>query len=320
MKLQIIIGSTLLSISLAGCQQAEISSGSEERAEEVQTDTVTSEETEENTETEEVVEPADKSTEPTEPTEPAESPENETESAEKPEETETDSNEEEPAETVPDEEQSVEETETVSEPDVAVESGTISNPVVVENPTSVKVLVNKTHKLPDGYVPPDLVVPDVPFPFEEDHPKKQMRQEAAAALEELFQASSQAGLELFATSGYRSYERQKAIYQNNVRKMGQAEADKFSARPGTSEHQTGLAMDVTSAEMGFSLEQSFGQTDEGVWLADNAHRFGFIIRYPEGQSAITGYSYEPWHIRYIGKEAATEVYEQGITLEEYFAS
>ncbi|SDJ89413.1 M15 family metallopeptidase [Sediminibacillus albus] len=190
--------------------------------------------------------------------------------------------------------------------------------VTVDNPESLQVLVNKQRKLPDGYEPPDLTAPDVPFYFEEDLEKRYMRETAASALEDLFRGAEQAGLDLVAASGYRSYERQKQIYQQNVESRGQEEADKFSARPGTSEHQTGLAMDVTSAEVAFALEQTFKQTDEGQWLADNAHNYGFIIRYPEGKSDITGYSYEPWHLRYVGKDIAEEIYNQDITLEEYF--
>lgn len=190
--------------------------------------------------------------------------------------------------------------------------------VVVDNPESLQVYVNKQRKLPDGYEPRDLVVPDVSFSFTETLPKKKMRKEAAEALEQLFIASDNAQLNLVAASGYRSYDRQKQIYESNVAVNGQEHADKFSAKPGTSEHQTGLAMDVTSAEVAFALEQTFKQTAEGTWLAENAHKFGFIIRYPEGKSDITGYSYEPWHIRYVGKPVAKEIYEKNITLEEYF--
>ncbi|MBM7571429.1 M15 family metallopeptidase [Aquibacillus albus] len=190
--------------------------------------------------------------------------------------------------------------------------------VVVENPNSIEVMVNKQRRLPDGFEPTDLVVPDVPFSFSEDHPKKQMQKEAAKALEEMFDAAEEAQLELVAASGYRAYGTQKAIYEYNVETHGQDYANRFSAKPGTSEHQTGLAMDVTTAEVAFALEQSFSQTDEGEWLEEHAHEFGFIIRYPEGKESITGYSYEPWHLRFIGEEIATEIHENSITLEEFF--
>ncbi|WP_337192750.1 M15 family metallopeptidase [Halobacillus halophilus] len=206
------------------------------------------------------------------------------------------------------------ETSTSQNEDIVLSNGMIE----VGNPESVEVVVNKQRKLPEGYTPPDLTVPDVPFSFEEDHPKKQLRQEAADALEELFERSDQEGMDLVAASGYRSYERQEAIYERNVEVYGKEETDTFSASPGTSEHQTGLAMDVTSAEMAFKLTQAFGDTPEGEWLADHAYEYGFIIRYPEGDNNITGYKYEPWHLRYVGKEAAAEVHEQQVTLEEFF--
>ncbi|MFD2655103.1 M15 family metallopeptidase [Gracilibacillus thailandensis] len=189
---------------------------------------------------------------------------------------------------------------------------------VVDNPDSVSLVVNKQRKLPDGYEPDDLVEANVPYYAAEGDPKRLIRQVAAGALEDLFAAAKEDGLELVAVSGYRSYDRQKQIYENNVETKGQDHADKFSAKPGTSEHQTGLAMDVASAALVAVLEQSFIETEEGQWLEDHAHEHGFIIRYPEGKEAITGYSYEPWHLRYVGKETATEIYQAQVTLEEFF--
>ncbi|GEN53014.1 M15 family metallopeptidase [Halobacillus faecis] len=201
-----------------------------------------------------------------------------------------------------------------TEKDKVLADGTVE----VGDPESLQVVVNKNRKLPGDYVPEDLTVPNVPFYFQEDHPKKQMREEAARALEELFEAAEGDGIELVAASGYRSYERQKRIYERNVEVYGKEETDTFSAQPGTSEHQTGLAMDVTSAQVAFKLEQSFGETTEGEWLADHAHEYGFIIRYREGAKDITGYMYEPWHLRYVGKEVSSDVHEQAVTLEEFF--
>lgn len=190
-------------------------------------------------------------------------------------------------------------------------------PEQVENPDSIEVLVNKQHLLPESYEPSDLVKPDVPFYFEEDLPKRYMREEAAEALEKLFEAARAEGLNLVGASGYRSYERQKQIYESNVAKMGKEAADKVSAFPGASEHQTGLAIDVTSSEMGYGLDQAFGDTEEGKWLANHAYQYGFIIRYPEGRTEVTGYSYEPWHLRYVGKKAAEEIHKNNLVLEEY---
>ena len=189
---------------------------------------------------------------------------------------------------------------------------------VVTNEESVTVIVNKERSLPDGYEPGDLVEPDVPFSFDEPHEKRHMRQEAAEALEKLFAAADSEGIELRAVSGYRSYARQKSVYESHVASKGEAEASRISAFPGTSEHQTGLTIDVSSPSAGNALEQAFGQTKEGLWLADNAPEYGFIIRYPEGREGITGYVYEPWHIRYVGEDLALDIAQSGLTLEEYF--
>lgn len=125
------------------------------------------------------------------------------------------------------------------------------------------------------------------------------------------------GIELAAVSGFRSYERQAAIFANAVQRKGEVEANRVSARPGQSEHQTGLAMDVSSASVGYALVEAFGETVEGKWLAQNAPKYGFIIRYPKGKEHITGYRYEPWHLRYVGVEHAMKISQRGLTLEEY---
>ena len=188
---------------------------------------------------------------------------------------------------------------------------------VIIQPDDYLVLVNKDRFLPNGYEPKDLVPPKVNFVFEEDLPKRYLRKEAAHALEELFEASLQDGIELYASSGYRSYTRQEEIFKAKLEKDGMEEAKKLVAYPGQSEHQTGLAMDLTSRDISFKLEESFEATKEGKWLRDKAHNFGFIIRYPKDKVEITKYSYEPWHIRYVGKEAAQEIYLNKLTLEEY---
>lgn len=190
---------------------------------------------------------------------------------------------------------------------------------IIENPGAIDVLVNRTNNLPDTYVPDDLVkLTDVPTVL--TNPEiNQLRKSAYDALVELFTAAkNEAEYDLFARSGYRSYSTQVSLYNSYVANHGQAAADTFSAKPGQSEHQTGLSMDITCESMNFLLDDTFGQTDEGKWVAENAHRFGFIIRYPKGKEDITGYMYEPWHIRYLGVEMATDVYESGLTLEEYF--
>ncbi len=190
--------------------------------------------------------------------------------------------------------------------------------MVVNDPESITVIVNKKRSLPDGYIPPDLVVPNVAFSYSGVLEKSHMRKEAAAALEQLFAASKKDGLDLRAVSGYRSYKRQVAIYKNNVATKGQEYTDRVSARPGTSEHQTGLAIDVSGPGIGYGLEQSFGATKEGKWLKEHAPEYGFVIRYTENGESSTGYTWEPWHIRYIGKALAEDVTSKGMTLEQYF--
>jgi D-alanyl-D-alanine carboxypeptidase len=184
-------------------------------------------------------------------------------------------------------------------------------------PGDYDALVNKERSLPAGYIPEDLVFVEVPTCLELPE-VRQMRREASRALSELFAAASAAGFELTARSGYRAYATQAALYTNYVRNQGQEYADQYSARPGTSEHQTGLVMDITSPGMNFQLDESFGETPEGIWTAANAQRFGFIIRYPLGKEDITGYAYEPWHLRYVKPALAEELYRRGLTMEEFF--
>ena len=189
---------------------------------------------------------------------------------------------------------------------------------IVEEPQATDALVNKKNNLSSTYVPEDLVkLEGIPTVLE--NPEiNQLREPAYLALKELFQAAAdEKSYELHARSGYRSYGTQRDLYNSYVKNHGQAAADKYSAKPGQSEHQTGLAMDITCAAMNFQLDDTFGDTDEGKWVAENAHRFGFIVRYPKDKEDITGYFYEPWHIRYLGVELATKVYESGLTLEEY---
>lgn len=188
---------------------------------------------------------------------------------------------------------------------------------VVANPADIAVLVNKTNKLPEDYKPQDLVEPNVPFIFKEKSEKRTIRQEAATALEELFEAAEKDGLPLAGVSGYRSHATQRSLYTNYVKRDGEAAANKYSAKPGHSEHETGLAIDVTGSNGKCPAQDCFGATREAKWLEEHAPEYGFIIRYPKGKQSITGYQYEPWHLRYVGKDAAQEIAKQNITLEEY---
>ena len=185
-----------------------------------------------------------------------------------------------------------------------------------QDPTDILILVNKQNRAPA--VPVTLVKPDVTPTRESVAENIYMRPEAASALEALFEGAAEAGLTLYATSGYRSYSTQKAIFDRKAAERGEQAANRSVAKPGYSEHQTGLAMDVEGlSSLGSGLVEDFGETPEGMWLAAHCHEYGFILRYPKGKTNITGYIYEPWHIRYVGVEAATEITELGVTFEEY---
>jgi D-alanyl-D-alanine carboxypeptidase len=177
--------------------------------------------------------------------------------------------------------------------------------------------VNKTHRLPEGYEPDDLVYPDVAFIFSGLADKRKMRREAADALEKLFDGAMKDGIELAGVSGYRSESRQRSLFDNYVKHDGKEAAAQYSAKPGFSEHQTGLAMDVSGKDGKCAAEDCFAGTDEAKWLADHAYEYGFIIRYPEDKEEITGYKYEAWHLRYVGVDLAELMHAGGLTLEEY---
>ncbi|KTD83928.1 M15 family metallopeptidase [Paenibacillus etheri] len=187
-----------------------------------------------------------------------------------------------------------------------------------KEPDSIAVMVNKEYGLPENYKPTDLVYPEVRFTFKEKIEKRMMRKEAAEALEELFAGAEEDGIYLAGVSAYRSKETQTRLFNRYVKKDGEELARTYSAVPGYSEHQTGLAIDVSGSDGKCAAESCFGGTKEAEWLAQHATEYGYIIRFPEGKQDITGYKYEPWHIRYVGKDIATYIADEGITLEEYY--
>ncbi|WP_083606903.1 M15 family metallopeptidase [Paenibacillus helianthi] len=197
-------------------------------------------------------------------------------------------------------------------------SGDPSAELTAAEPESLEAIINKQYKLPDGYKPADLVYPDVPFIFSEKIEKRMMRKAAATALENMFAGAKKDGVHLAGVSGYRSEATQTRLFNNYVAKDGEEKARTYSAVPGHSEHQTGLAIDLSGTNGKCAAESCFAGTEEANWLAAHAAEYGFIIRYPEGKQAITGYMYEPWHVRYVGKDIAASIAERGITLEEYF--
>jgi zinc D-Ala-D-Ala carboxypeptidase len=189
---------------------------------------------------------------------------------------------------------------------------------VVAKPESIPVLVNKKNKLPDAYKPRDLIYTTIPFIFKGKSEKREMRKEASTAISNLFAGAKKQGVNLLGVSAYRSHATQTALFNAYVKKDGYAKARIYSALPGTSEHETGLAIDVTGGNGKCSAEDCFGGTKEAKWLQAHVAEYGFIIRYPKGKDLITGYKYEPWHLRYVGKVIAKEIMSGGSTLEEYY--
>ncbi len=190
----------------------------------------------------------------------------------------------------------------------------------IDQPGSIWWIVNKVSPLdPATYAPDDLVTPNMPLRLDGGDSQMRMRKEASSALEEMVLGADKVGIRLELTSGYRSYQLQVSLYNESVQQYGQAGADKQSERPGTSEHQTGLAADLEPTTGQCELEVCFADLPEGKWLAANAYLYGFIIRYPEGKAKITGYDHEPWHVRYVGKDLSAEMHKQNIqTMEEFF--
>jgi D-alanyl-D-alanine carboxypeptidase len=189
---------------------------------------------------------------------------------------------------------------------------------VVARPDLIPVLVNKQNKLPESYKPQDLVYTKIPFIVSEKSERTEMRKEAAEAIERLFVGAQKQGVHLLGVSAYRSHFSQGVLFNSYVKIDGYEIARTYSALPGTSEHETGLSIDVTGENGECSASDCFGYTKEAKWLQEHAAEYGFIIRYPKGKEAITGYKYEPWHLRYVGRAIASEITGRGITLEEYF--
>jgi len=188
------------------------------------------------------------------------------------------------------------------------------------DPESSWIVVNKQNPLnPIDYVPKDLVAPQFPVLNANPYGRK-LRKEASKAAYKLAMAMKAAGKgSLVIQSAYRSYAEQKTIHARQVEKYGLTTGEALAARPGYSEHQTGWAMDVSARGQGCQIRVCFGQTKAGRWLAGNAWRFGFIIRYPSEAMEVTGYQYEPWHLRYVGQGLAIVMHEDKVrVLEKFF--
>jgi len=188
----------------------------------------------------------------------------------------------------------------------------------IDDPASIWVVSDKLRPLnPVDYAPADLTAMQIPTTW---GAVPYLRKPAADALTAMTQQyTAETGLSIQIQSDYRSYQSQVKVYNGWVASKGQAAADLTSARPGFSEHQTGLAVDLVGVPAKCGLNACFGDTPQGIWLATNAYKWGFILRYPKDLTPVTGFEYEPWHFRYVGVELATEMHDTGVqTLEQFF--
>lgn len=194
--------------------------------------------------------------------------------------------------------------ETIMRVNTSIDKPFYSDIKTIEDPKSLEVLVNKYYALPKGYAPDDLV----------DVEGESMRKVAAENMKKMAKDMRDNGLTINMISGYRSESTQKSLYNRYASSDGQEEADTYSARPSHSEHQTGLAMDISD---NWNLYEGFEDTPEFRWLSDNAYKYGFILRFKKDKVYMTGYIYEPWHYRYVGEKIAKIIHDEDITYEEY---
>lgn len=178
-------------------------------------------------------------------------------------------------------------------------------------------LVNKDNILQENYTPSNLVYPKVNCVISGKDNRNLMRREAATALEEMFNGARKDNIELYLNSAFRAYLTQKAVYDAGGEKN--TNNGEYIAKPGESEHQTGLAVDISSKRVNYKLDEDFANTREGKWLQENSYKYGFILRYPKDKEAITGYNYEAWHYRYVGIELAKYLHENNVTLDEVYS-
>ena len=180
----------------------------------------------------------------------------------------------------------------------------------IYSPTTYDFIVNKNNKLTNDYVPSDLELIDNEYAYED----KYLRHEAKVAFEKMASNAKRDGFNIIAVSTYRSYDYQDKLYNGYVKDKGFYYADMASARKGHSEHQTGLAVDVSNNTLDYD---NFEDTKEFTWMINNSYKYGFILRYPRAKFHITGFKYEPWHYRYVGVDVAKYIHDNDITLEEY---
>jgi len=181
---------------------------------------------------------------------------------------------------------------------------------------SLWAVVSKTHSISEDYIPQPLTIPDVATRTDKSNDERSVRSDIAQVVVDMFTAAKADGYELMIGSGYRSAALQSIYFNSLANSVGDDAANQSVARPGESEHQTGLAIDISTLSYECYLDNCFAYTDGGQWLAKNSYKYGFILRYPEDKTDITGYRYESWHFRYVGVDLATALYQSGLTLDE----
>lgn len=185
------------------------------------------------------------------------------------------------------------------------------------SPTSSWVVVSKDYPLTElQYRPTDLELTSLPTRSDKSADEKSVRGVIVPELTALFTDAKSAGHDIMIASGFRSYDLQQTYFSSYSRSYGEEAASKFSARPGQSEHQTGLVLDIAYSNRECYLDVCFGAKPAGEWLAANAYKYGFVLRYPADKTDVTKYQYEPWHFRYVGKPLAAALHESGLTLDE----
>ncbi len=194
---------------------------------------------------------------------------------------------------------------------IGIDKPYYTNTKKAENLNTNLILVNKYNYLTEDYIPENLEPIDIAYA----RSGMQLVREAKEAFETLSEDAKKEGMNIIAMSSYRSYDYQVNLYNNYVATDGKEAADTYSARAGYSEHQTGLAVDVYNKVLPYT---SFEETEEFNWMQENAYKYGFILRFPKDKVNITGYQYESWHYRYVGKEAAKYIHDHDLTLEEYY--
>ena len=182
--------------------------------------------------------------------------------------------------------------------------------------SSIWAIVNKTHPVSIDYIPTNLKIPNVLTRTDKSDSERSIRSDIEQPMINMFAAASASGNQLMIGSGYRSAALQAIYFNSLASSVGETVANQSIAYPGQSEHQTGLAADITTVSRNCYLDDCFADTSDGQWLVNNSYKYGFILRYPKDKESITEYRYEPWHFRYVGIDLATALHDSGLTLDE----